>query len=185
MRHFRSAAIQVHVHGQYSYPSRKPCHKLQYCRIIHFWEIIEEILGSFFYTLQCNSVFFGVITDVPMHFLVFPIEMTCYRGIRRLVASFKVQNKSYKCEQNHWIFVHLALGPRIRMEYWLQNGAGGGGRWREDFTQLFSYCIKDSIMCPFSVLFNLLERMSNRTTTCAQSCNVKHMTKWSTSHWMY
>ena len=52
------------------YQSRQPCHKLQYCRFIHFREIIEEILSLFLYTCQCNSMLLGVITHVPMHFLL-------------------------------------------------------------------------------------------------------------------
>ena len=44
--------------------------------------------------IRCCS---GVITDVPMHFLVFPIEMTCYREIRRSVVRSSVQTCQLVC----------------------------------------------------------------------------------------
>ena len=56
-----------------------------------FGKSFEEILGLFLYTRQCNLVLLGVITNVPMHFLVFPVEMTCYRGIRPSVVKSSVQ----------------------------------------------------------------------------------------------
>ena len=71
-------------YSSYPRPSRNHCHKLQYCRIIHFWEIIEEILGSFLYTCQCNSVLLGVIANVPMHILVFPSRKQRPRPIQPL-----------------------------------------------------------------------------------------------------
>ena len=49
------------------------------------------------YTRQCKSVFLGVITDVPMHFLVFPIEITHYRGIKRSVVRSSVQTCKLVC----------------------------------------------------------------------------------------
>ena len=71
-----------------------------------FVKSFKEILASFLYTRQCNSVLLGLITDIPMHF---PIEMTCYRGIRRSV----VRSNVHKCKLV--LRAHTTVPPKACM----------------------------------------------------------------------
>ena len=86
------------------YSSRKRCHKLQYCRIIHFWEIIKKILGSFLYTRQCNLMLLRVITDVPMHFLVFPLKLPATVGSVRYSQLMDTYIANSKAQQSVRLF---------------------------------------------------------------------------------
>ena len=82
---------------------------INHCRIIHFWEIIKEILLSWVHfctlvnVIRCCS---GSSRTFPCT-LIFPIEMTCYRGIRCSVVRFKKINNIIV------IFYFITLGVGV------------------------------------------------------------------------